>query len=123
MGHKVHPKIHRMPVLFPWTSRWVMKTNYADTVREDIQMREFLQKKGKDAQIDSIHIERSAKNVTITIFSAKPGVLIGRGGQGLDLLRKNIERRRDQRYRSSFAVSSSNQTKYGTSHESRRPRG
>ena len=92
MGHKVHPKIHRMPVLFPWTSRWVMKTNYADTVREDIQMREFLQKKGQDAQIDSIHIERSAKNVTITIFSAKPGVLIGRGGQGLDLLRKNIER-------------------------------
>lgn len=92
MGHKVHPKIHRLPVLFPWTSRWVAKSNYADALREDLQIREYLAKKGKEAQIDSIHIERSAKNVTITIFAGKPGVLIGRGGQGLDQLRKDVER-------------------------------
>ncbi len=93
MGHKVHPKIHRLPVLFPWASRWVTKTNYADTVREDIQIREYVIEKGKEAQIDSVHLERSAKQVTITIFSGKPGVLIGRGGQGLDVLRKDIERK------------------------------
>lgn len=93
MGHKVHPKIHRLPVLFPWASRWVTKTNYADMVREDITIREYVLEKGKEAQIDSVHIERSAKQVTITIFSGKPGVLIGRGGQGLDVLRKDIERK------------------------------
>ena len=82
-----------MPVLFPWSSRWVVKENYADTLREDILIREYLQKKGKDAQVDSVFIERSAKQVTVTIFSAKPGVLIGRGGQGLDLMRKDIERK------------------------------
>ncbi len=92
MGHKVHPKIHRMPVLFPWSSRWVVKEKYADSLREDILMREYIQKKGKDAQIDSVFIERSPKQVTVTIFAAKPGVLIGRGGQGLDLMRKDIER-------------------------------
>ena len=93
MGHKVHPKIHRLPVLFPWASRWVSKANYADNVREDIQIREYVVEKGKEAQIDSVHLERSAKQVTITIFSGKPGVLIGRGGQGLDVLRKDIERK------------------------------
>ncbi len=93
MGHKVHPKIHRLPVLFPWSSRWVKKANYADTLREDILIREYLQKKGKDAQIDSIHIERSPKHITVTIFAGKPGVIIGRGGQGLDVLRKDIERK------------------------------
>lgn len=92
MGHKVHPKIHRLPVLFPWTSRWVAKSNYADSLREDLQIRQYLQKKCKEAQIDSIHIERSAKQMTITIFAGKPGVMIGRGGQGLDQLRKDIER-------------------------------
>lgn len=93
MGHKVHPKIHRLPVLFPWTSRWVTKLNYADNLREDILIREYFQKKCKEAQIDSIHIERSAKHVTVTIFAGKPGVVIGRGGQGLDVLRKDIERK------------------------------
>lgn len=93
MGHKVHPKIHRLPVLFPWASRWVSKADYADNVREDIKIREYVVEKGKEAQIDSVHLERSAKQVTITIFSGKPGVLIGRGGQGLDVLRKDIERK------------------------------
>ncbi len=92
MGHKVHPKIHRMPVLFPWSSRWVDKANYADRLREDILIREYIAKKAKDAQVDSVYIERSAKNVTVTIFAAKPGVIIGRGGQGLDVMRKDIER-------------------------------
>lgn len=93
MGHKVHPKIHRLPILFPWTSRWVSKDKYADQLRQDIQIRSFLEDKFKDAQIDSIYIERSAKNMTITIFAGKPGIIIGRGGQGLDQIRKDIERK------------------------------
>ncbi len=92
MGHKVHPKIHRLPILFPWTSRWVGKANYAQKLEQDIKIREYLKTKFKEAGIDSIYIERGAKNVTITIFAGKPGVIIGRGGQGLDLIRKDIER-------------------------------
>ncbi|PIR78472.1 MAG: 30S ribosomal protein S3 [Candidatus Magasanikbacteria bacterium CG10_big_fil_rev_8_21_14_0_10_36_16] len=93
MGHKVHPQIHRTGILFPWASRWVGKRNYAQYLEYDINIREYLKKKFKDAQIDSVFIERGPKNMTITIFAAKPGVIIGRGGQGLDDLRKDIERK------------------------------
>lgn len=92
MGHKVHPQIHRTGILFPWSSRWVGKRNYSQYLKNDISIREYLISKFKDAQIDSVFVERGPKNMTITIFAAKPGVIIGRGGQGLDDLRKDIER-------------------------------
>ena len=93
MGHKVHPKIHRIGVLFPWSSRWVSKNNYVNYLRQDVNIREYLKKTFKEALIDEVFIERGPKNITITIFAAKPGIIIGRGGQGLDDLRKNIERK------------------------------
>jgi len=93
MGHKVHPQIHRTGILFPWASRWVAKRNYSEYLENDIKIREYLDGKFRDAQIDSVFIERGPKNMTITIFAAKPGVIIGRGGQGLDDLRKDIERK------------------------------
>lgn len=93
MGHKVHPQIYRTGVLFPWKSRWVGKNNYAQYLEQDISIREYLMNNFVDANIDSVFIERGAKNMTITIFAAKPGILIGRGGQGLDVLRKHIERK------------------------------
>lgn len=93
MGHKIHPKIHRMPVLFPWTSRWVGGTDYAKKLEQDIRIREFLQTKFKEASLDEVYIERGPKNITITLYAGKPGVIIGRGGQGLDQLRKDLERR------------------------------
>ncbi len=93
MGHKVHPKIYRMPILFPWDSRWVStKQDYAKNVRQDVKIRLYILKKFKEAAIDSVLFERGAKNLTITIFAGKPGVIIGRGGQGLDGVRKEIER-------------------------------
>lgn len=92
MGHKVHPKIYRTQVIYTWDSRWFAKKNYARMAQEDLQIREFLFKKFKDAHIDSITVERSPKNMTVTVFAAKPGFIIGRGGQGLDGVRKEIER-------------------------------
>lgn len=92
MGHKVHPTVHRLNILFPWSSRWVSDEHYAEYLEQDIRIREFLQKKFLDAQVDSVHIERGPKQMTITIFAGKPGVIIGRGGQGLDAVRKEIER-------------------------------
>ncbi|MDP2692478.1 MAG: 30S ribosomal protein S3 [bacterium] len=93
MGHKVHPRIHRMQVIYTWDSRWFGKKKYAKFSEQDIRIREFLMKKFKDAHIDSIGIERGPKNMTVTVFAAKPGFIIGRGGQGLEDLRKDIERK------------------------------
>lgn len=94
MGHKVHPTIHRIGVIYTWNSRWFNKKHtYRLFAEQDIRIREFLMKKFKDAHIDAIGIERGAKNISITILAAKPGFVIGRGGQGLDEVRKEIERK------------------------------
>jgi small subunit ribosomal protein S3 len=93
MGHKVHPKIHRMQVVYTWDSRWFGKNSYAKYAEQDIRIREYLAKKFKEANIDSISVERGPKNMTISISAAKPGFIIGRGGQGLDGVRKHIEKK------------------------------
>ncbi len=93
MGHKVHPKIHRTQVIYTWDSKWFGKKNYPKMIEADVNIREYLKKKFKEAHIDAVSIERSSKDMTITILAAKPGVIIGRGGKGLDDLRKDIERK------------------------------
>ncbi len=93
MGHKVHPKVHRMQVIYSWDSRWFSKRNYSKYAKQDIAIREYLGKKFKESHIDSISVERGPKNVTVTILAAKPGYIIGRGGKGLDEVRKYIERK------------------------------
>lgn len=93
MGHKVHPKIHRTPVLYPWDSRWYAKNSLLPQfLRQETLIRALLDKKLKEAGVDSVSIERSPKEMTVTILAAKPGVVIGRNGQGLDELRRLIER-------------------------------
>ncbi|MFA6105996.1 MAG: 30S ribosomal protein S3 [Patescibacteria group bacterium] len=94
MGHKVHPKIHRVPFIFPWDSRWFAKRElYPTFLKQEIQIRDFLEAKLKEANVDSMSIERTPKDLTITILAGKPGVVIGRGGQGLEVLRKEIEKK------------------------------
>lgn len=93
MGHKVHPTIHRTPFIYGWDSKWYAKKDMlADYLRQEVHIRELLQKKLKDAGVAAISIERTAKEVLITILAAKPGVVIGRSGQGLEAIRKEIER-------------------------------
>lgn len=91
MGHKVHPKIHRTQIIYTWDSRWFSTNNYALFSKQDLAIRKYLMKKFKDANIDSMSVERSPKNMTVTILAAKPGFIIGRSGQGLDAVRKYIE--------------------------------
>ncbi len=94
MGHKVHPRIHRTPYIFAWDSKWfAKKENLPLYLKQEIGIREYLGKKLKDAGIDAISIERSPKDMQITILAAKPGVVIGRSGQGLDVIRKDIEKK------------------------------
>jgi small subunit ribosomal protein S3 len=94
MGHKVHPTIHRTPFLFPWDSRWFgKKGNFALYLQQETKIREFLAVELEDAGVDAIAFERGPKELTITILAAKPGSVIGRGGQGLEKIRQKIERK------------------------------
>lgn len=94
MGHKVHPTIHRTPFIYSWDSKWfARKEQMPQYLKQEVEIRNFLGAKLKEAGVDSISVERTPKEVNVTILVAKPGVVIGRSGQGLDILRKDIERK------------------------------
>lgn len=85
--------MHRIPFVFPWDSRWFAKKELlGQFLEQEIAIREYLQKKLKEAGIDSISIERTPKEVVITILAAKPGFVIGKGGEGLEAVRKHVEK-------------------------------
>ncbi|MFA6097793.1 MAG: 30S ribosomal protein S3 [Candidatus Paceibacterota bacterium] len=90
MGHKINPFLHRLGIMRDWKSRWFNMKKYRQYLRNDIELREFLNKKLEKAAVDDIIIERSANSVTVNISSARPGVIIGRGGTGAEELRAEI---------------------------------
>lgn len=93
MGHKVHPAIHRIPLVHTWDSKWFAKKfGFPEMLRQEVAVREYLEKKLKEAGVSAISVERTPKEVTITILAAKPGVIIGHSGQGLEGIRKEIEK-------------------------------
>lgn len=87
MGQKVNPKILRLGVGLNWTSRWFDDVKYKDVLFEDFQIRKSLMERLKNAGIAEIDIERSINSIKITVFVSKPGMVIGRGGQGLEELK------------------------------------
>ncbi|MFA6322406.1 MAG: 30S ribosomal protein S3 [Candidatus Buchananbacteria bacterium] len=91
MGHKVHPKVFRVGGIYTWDSKWFSKRDFAKFLQQDLLIKKFLKKELKEAAIAKIEIERSASALTIIIHSAKPGVIIGRGGQGVEDLKKKIK--------------------------------
>lgn len=93
MGQKVNPHGLRVGVIKDWDSRWYAgKKEFADFLVEDYNIRKFLKQKLYIAGISRIEIERSANRVRITINTAKPGMVIGKGGQGVEELRKQLEK-------------------------------
>lgn len=94
MGQKVNPYGFRLGKLYTWDSRWyAKKADYHKFLLEDIKLRQFLLNKLKLAGVTKIEIERSINTVKIIIFVSRPGVVIGRGGSGLDQLKKIIAQR------------------------------
>ncbi|HSB98423.1 MAG TPA: 30S ribosomal protein S3, partial [Burkholderiaceae bacterium] len=94
MGQKIHPTGFRLPVTRAWSSRWYAGSrNFATMLAEDLQVREFLKKRLKNAAVSRILIERPAKNARITIFSARPGVVIGKKGEDIENLKAELTRR------------------------------
>jgi small subunit ribosomal protein S3 len=90
MGHKVHPKIFRIGTIYRWDSQWFNRKDYAKLLKEDMLLKKYLSVQLKDAGIDVIKIDRNSKEVTVTVFLARPGLIIGRGGAGAEDLRKKI---------------------------------
>jgi small subunit ribosomal protein S3 len=114
MGQKVHPTGLRLGIIKDWESRWFSTRGYTDFVLEDEQIRRYLRRRfargampeaesrgrgrsrGFDGGVGTIEIERAAQNLKVTLHTAKPGIIIGRGGRGVDDLRADIERLTDR---------------------------
>lgn len=92
MGQKVNPKILRLGPLFNWSSRWFDDKKYKETLLDDYKIRLSLMDKLKNAGVSEIDIERSINNLKITAFVSKPGMVIGRGGQGLEELKIFVQK-------------------------------
>ena len=90
MGQKVHPKAFRLGVTTQWNSRWFSGRQYAKLLKQDVMIRSYLKKRLTRAGVASIEIERSLQNLTVTVNTSKPGVVIGRGGTEIEALRKAI---------------------------------
>ncbi|WP_028117108.1 30S ribosomal protein S3 [Ferrimonas senticii] len=91
MGQKVHPNGIRLGITKPWSSTWYAeKKDYADNLFGDHEVRQFLKKELKNASLSRITIERPAKSIRVTIHTARPGVVIGKKGEDVEKLRKQV---------------------------------
>ena len=88
MGNKVNPKLFRLGPVYNWDSRWFDDKNYAATLLEDYTLRRAITERLKMAGVSSVEIERSINSIRITAYVSKPGIVIGRGGAGLEELKK-----------------------------------
>ena len=93
MGQKVHPTGARLGIVKDWNSKWYADDNhFAEYLVEDQKIRKFLKKKEYEAGISKIEIERTAKMVKVNVYTAKPGILIGKGGAGAETLKNDIKK-------------------------------
>lgn len=93
MGHKVNPKVFRLATIYTWDSKWFARgKSFVANLKEDENLRVYLRKALRDVGLDSIGIDRTPKRVTITIRAAKPGVIIGRAGAGIEDLKKKLSK-------------------------------
>ena len=92
MGHKVHPIGFRVGVIRGWDSKWYADKHYVNYLLEDVKIRKAIRKMYPEAGVSQVEIDRQANNVTLTIHTARPGILIGRGGQRVDEMRTTLEK-------------------------------
>jgi small subunit ribosomal protein S3 len=93
MAHQVHPTAFRLGIVTDWKSRWFSSgKKYKELLEQDVKLREFLIKKLNKTGVDSVVIERSANAINVIISTARPGLVIGRGGGGIEELKKEIKK-------------------------------
>lgn len=91
MGHKVHPVGFRLGIVKDWDTHWFAERDYTRLLQEDIALRRLINRDLRDASVPRIEIERSANQVTVTIHTAKPGIVIGKSGAKVEELRRRLE--------------------------------
>ena len=91
MAHKVHPKAFRIKEITDWYSRWFGKKNLPQNLEEDFRIRKFLRKKLKGIGVEKIEIERFPTKVNVLIWTSRPGIVIGRRGEGIERLRNELK--------------------------------
>ena len=92
MGHKVQPTGFRLGITEEWRSRWYAEKNYAENLGNDLAIREFLNKRLANAALSRVDIERAGDKVKVTIYTARPGIVIGKKGADIDALRTELEK-------------------------------
>lgn len=93
MGQKINPIGLRVGIIRDWEAKWYAeRKDYVDTLHEDIMVRKYIQRQLANSGISQIEIERAANRLRVSIHTAKPGVVIGRGGAGIERLRKELDR-------------------------------
>jgi small subunit ribosomal protein S3 len=97
LGHKVHPFGFRLGVIRDWQARWYAEKNYSSFLHEDLDLRQAIESRYAEASVSLVEIDRQANKVAVTIHTARPGVVIGRGGQRVDELRLHLESRLGKR--------------------------
>lgn len=91
MGQKVHPTGFRLGIIKDWSSKWYASSkDFADYLNTDLKVRQFIQKKLAQASVSEVRIERPARNARIIIHTARPGIVIGKKGEDIDSLRKQV---------------------------------
>ena len=99
MGQKVHPIGFRLGIIKDWEAHWFAEKDYTNLLREDITLRRLIADQLKDAAVSRIEIERSANQLTVTIHTAKPGIVIGRSGAKVEELRHLLETKTGKKVR------------------------
>ena len=92
MGQKVNPNGFRLGVNRTWSSRWFSKSNYSKFLHQDLEIKSYVEKKLKNASIAKINIERAAKKIRISIYSSRPGIIIGKKGADIEDLKNKLTR-------------------------------
>ena len=90
MGQKVNPNGLRLGINKTWSSRWFSKTNYAKLLHEDLEIKKYIKEKLASASISKVIIERAAKKLRLTIYSSRPGIIIGKKGADIELLKNKL---------------------------------
>ena len=99
MGQKIHPHGFRLGILYDWESKWFAERDYTSRLHQDLDLRRFVLTELPDASISHVEIDRNANLVTVTIHTAKPGIVIGRGGAKVEELRNTLEKHSGARVR------------------------
>ena len=92
MGQKINPNGFRVGVIRDWTAKWYADKDFADYLNEDLRIRKYIEKRLADASVSTVEIERAANRVNVSIHTAKPGMVIGKGGSEVEALRKELNK-------------------------------